>query len=463
MLYLYSIVRQGSGSPREYLPPIYTQKPRPFGPSVQIPNQPESDHHNFIGGYPPSGSITPEPPFPVVTSPVTGGVVDGNGKEFPIIPPLGPGYPPSGETPHPPFPPIQSTTLPPLIGYPAASTESFPGPGPQPGEQISTIPPEYPSVSVPQPVEINTVPPSPSPLPGETVIPESSPPSPSEEGFPPVSFPTIEAITPAIEYQAPHEITEEPGQPGYPGEPVLPAQSTIPPEEIPVQPLPTYLPVPLPTGLPTQPPFTQESEQPLPPFTQTPVNIEESTSPQGVTPPIPKEITPPPETPTAIVEVTQPPEAITPSVSPAVTTPQELPGLTEVSLQPTTPEASTPEELIPGSTLIPQISVEDLKHPPHVHAIDVECAKDMMTINIEFNREFNGIVYSKGFYTSAGCHYVRENSGQTRYSFTVSLNSCGTEFVNAFDTQGRSYLENVLVLQNEAGIQEVIIALICTR
>lgn len=79
----------------------------------------------------------------------------------------------------------------------------------------------------------------------------------------------------------------------------------------------------------------------------------------------------------------------------------------------------------------------------------------MMTINIEFNRPFNGIIYSKGYYNHPDCRYVKENSDQTKYTFTVSLNSCGTEFINAFDTQGQSYLENVLVLQNEAGIQEV--------
>lgn len=95
------------------------------------------------------------------------------------------------------------------------------------------------------------------------------------------------------------------------------------------------------------------------------------------------------------------------------------------------------------------------KHPPHIHEINVDCSKDMMTITIEFNRPFNGIIYSKGHFSTPECRYVEENSGQTTYTFTVSLNSCGTEFVNAFDTQGQSYLENVLVLQNEAGIQEV--------
>lgn len=34
-------------------------------------------------------------------------------------------------------------------------------------------------------------------------------------------------------------------------------------------------------------------------------------------------------------------------------------------------------------------------HPPHIHQINVQCAKDMMTIDIEFNRPFNGIIYSK--------------------------------------------------------------------
>lgn len=79
----------------------------------------------------------------------------------------------------------------------------------------------------------------------------------------------------------------------------------------------------------------------------------------------------------------------------------------------------------------------------------------MMTINLEFNRVYNGIIYSKGFYNNPECRYVNENSNQIKYTFTVSLNSCGTEFINAFDTQGQSYLENVLVLQNEAGYQEV--------
>ncbi|XP_046738398.1 uncharacterized protein LOC124406821 isoform X2 [Diprion similis] len=102
------------------------------------------------------------------------------------------------------------------------------------------------------------------------------------------------------------------------------------------------------------------------------------------------------------------------------------------------------------------ITEEDLKHPPHIHEIDVQCSKTMMTINIEFNRAFDGVIYSKGFYTDQNCRYVAQGSGQTKYSFTVSLDSCGTQFINDFEGEaGQAYLENVLVLQNEPGIQEV--------
>lgn len=46
------------------------------------------------------------------------------------------------------------------------------------------------------------------------------------------------------------------------------------------------------------------------------------------------------------------------------------------------------------------------------------------------------------------CRYVEQNSGQTKYSFTVNMDSCGTQFINDFEGEaGQAYLENVLVLQ----------------
>jgi len=44
--------------------------------------------------------------------------------------------------------------------------------------------------------------------------------------------------------------------------------------------------------------------------------------------------------------------------------------------------------------------------------------------------------------------YVTQNSSLIRYSFTVNLDSCGTQFINDFEgATGQAYLENVVVLQ----------------
>uniref|UniRef100_A0A2A4JUF2 ZP domain-containing protein n=1 Tax=Heliothis virescens TaxID=7102 RepID=A0A2A4JUF2_HELVI len=98
---------------------------------------------------------------------------------------------------------------------------------------------------------------------------------------------------------------------------------------------------------------------------------------------------------------------------------------------------------------------DDDRHPPHIHDITVDCGKEMMTINIEFNKPYNGLIYSQDHYKESECVYVRENSNQAKFSFTVSLNTCGTRFYSDFENEGQAYLENVLVLQNEIGIQEV--------
>ncbi|XP_050523254.1 uncharacterized protein LOC126895442 [Daktulosphaira vitifoliae] len=102
-----------------------------------------------------------------------------------------------------------------------------------------------------------------------------------------------------------------------------------------------------------------------------------------------------------------------------------------------------------------QTDLTNVVHPPHIHEMTVQCSKDMMTINVEFNRPYDGVIYSKGFYNNPECRYVTPNSGQTKYSFKVMLNSCGTHFVDEFSSGKQAYLENVLVVQNEPGIQEV--------
>ncbi|XP_022835049.1 uncharacterized protein LOC111362587 isoform X1 [Spodoptera litura] len=124
-----------------------------------------------------------------------------------------------------------------------------------------------------------------------------------------------------------------------------------------------------------------------------------------------------------------------------------------------TSSSSSGSSSISGSisqTTQTQVQVDDEdRHPPHIHEITVDCGKEMMTINIEFNKVYNGLIYSQDHYNEPECVYVRENSNQAKFSFTVSLNTCGTRFYSDFENEGQAYLENVLVLQNEVGIQEV--------
>uniref|UniRef100_A0A2H8TJT0 Cuticlin-1 n=1 Tax=Melanaphis sacchari TaxID=742174 RepID=A0A2H8TJT0_9HEMI len=159
----------------------------------------------------------------------------------------------------------------------------------------------------------------------------------------------------------------------------------------------------------------------------------------------PSEDTPPqPQAPIAGSEI-QP--SLSPDASPQTPGFVDVPTSFQVINPSLQPELENPQNL--------QFNTNDIIHPPHIHEMNVQCSKDMMTINVEFNKPYYGIIYSKGFYNSPECRYVNPNSGQTKYSFRVMLNSCGTRFVDEFSSGKQSYLENVLVVQNEPGIQEV--------
>ncbi|XP_044264999.1 EGF-like domain-containing protein 2 isoform X2 [Tribolium madens] len=265
--------------------------------------------------------------------------------------------------------------------------------------------------------------------------------------FPIYTNPTTGYPSPTNEITPPHTGPPQPPFTGYPTT-GFPSQRPTFPTGYPTQrpQPPTGYPTQRP-GFPTQPPTGYPSQRPAFP-TQRPTfpTTQPPTPAPTYGPPVTTPQTPAPSTATPITSAPS-----THFTSPAITT-EATPSPDENNIVPTTR---------PGPTEIPQTpqpgvpTDEDLKHPPHIHAIDVECAKDMMTITIEFNREFNGVIYSKGYYNTPECRYVNENSEMSKYRFTVSLNSCGTEFINAFDTQGQSYLENVLVIQNEQGIQEV--------
>jgi len=88
---------------------------------------------------------------------------------------------------------------------------------------------------------------------------------------------------------------------------------------------------------------------------------------------------------------------------------------------------------------------------PQITKLDVECTLDGMTVDIQFSTTFNGIIFSKGFWSSAGCRYVQANSGRSSYQFVVPMTTCGT--------QGRDVpqklFHNTLIVQMDEYIQEI--------
>ncbi|XP_026318293.1 myosin tail region-interacting protein MTI1-like isoform X2 [Hyposmocoma kahamanoa] len=314
-----------------------------------------------------------------------------------------------GGKPEKPRPFEPASYLPPATGYPPAGSRPTPSysEGPAP-----TNPPYQPSPSQP-PYQ-----PSPSQPPYQ--------PSPSQPPF--QSSPTQPPYQPSQPDQPyqPQTPTYQPF-PGYP-----PSQPTQPPYQ-PSQP-PTYQPS-QPSGTYPSPPTVQPTYRPSQP-SQPPTYQPDQPSYQ-------------PDEPSY-----QPSQ---PSYKPSQPTfPPYQPS------QPSTPDIDTlppyrPTGETESSNTVTQGTSgdDDDRHPPHIHAITVDCGKEMMTINIEFNKVYNGIIYSQDHYNEPECVYVRENSNQVKYSFTVSLNTCGTRFYSDFENEGQAYLENVLVLQNEPGIQEV--------
>ena len=62
---------------------------------------------------------------------------------------------------------------------------------------------------------------------------------------------------------------------------------------------------------------------------------------------------------------------------------------------------------------------------PKIKNLQVQCEKTHMRVNIEFDRPFYGMIFSKGHYSDPNCVHVRPGSGQLSATFDVYLNSCG--------------------------------------
>ncbi|XP_069355730.1 uncharacterized protein [Maniola hyperantus] len=272
---------------------------------------------------------------------------------------------------------------------------------------------------------------SPSYTPSSPFLPSQpsyQPPQTEEQPFQP-SQPPYGPSQPSYQPSQPTQPSYQPSQPSQPSyQPSQPSQPTYQPSQPSYQPSqpsqPSYQP-----SQPTQPSY--EPSQPSQPSYQP--------SQPGYQPSRPSQPN---------YETSQP---TSPSYRPSQ--PDSEPTSQQNRPKPETPGYGGSDNT-PSNTPV-SVTEDDDRHPPHIHDITVDCGKQMMTINIEFNKVYNGIIYSQDHFKDSDCVYVKENSNQIKYSFTVSLNKCGTRFFSDFENEGQAYLENVLVLQNEPGIQEV--------
>ncbi|XP_065344558.1 cuticlin-4 [Cloeon dipterum] len=108
---------------------------------------------------------------------------------------------------------------------------------------------------------------------------------------------------------------------------------------------------------------------------------------------------------------------------------------------------------------------------PQIKHLQVQCEKTHMRVNIEFDRPFYGMIFSKGFYSDPHCVHLKPGTGHLSATFEIFLNSCGmTSSANAGGggngvvphgaygappTPSGSYVENTIIIQYDPYVQEV--------
>ncbi|XP_013778928.1 uncharacterized protein LOC106463446 [Limulus polyphemus] len=92
---------------------------------------------------------------------------------------------------------------------------------------------------------------------------------------------------------------------------------------------------------------------------------------------------------------------------------------------------------------------------PQITSLDVQCEKTGMTVHVEFDRPYNGIIFSKGHYSTASCRYVNPRSGRNSYEFVIPMSGCGTVANDNIDGTGQFGFDNTIIFQNDELFQEI--------
>ncbi|KAK4337271.1 hypothetical protein RND71_043269 [Anisodus tanguticus] len=98
---------------------------------------------------------------------------------------------------------------------------------------------------------------------------------------------------------------------------------------------------------------------------------------------------------------------------------------------------------------------------PRIQHLDVKCEKNLMKVFIEFDKPFNGIVFSKGHFSYPNCVHLQPNTGRNQANFEIMINQCGTTGNTQNGVYGYgaasgsgTFFENTIVIQYDPQVQE---------
>ncbi|XP_030378899.1 uncharacterized protein LOC115627386 [Scaptodrosophila lebanonensis] len=143
----------------------------------------------------------------------------------------------------------------------------------------------------------------------------------------------------------------------------------------------------------------------------------------------------------------------------------------QVQVQVQSPSQQQSQQVLPPQVL-PDLSVggsssneiwaSPVQDMPKIISLDVKCEKSGMKVFVQFDKPFNGIVFSKGHYSNMNCVHLPSGLGRSSATFDIGLHECGTS--GNTENYGQSYghesgagtyFENIIVIQYDPQVQEV--------
>ncbi|GAU90527.1 hypothetical protein RvY_02933 [Ramazzottius varieornatus] len=90
------------------------------------------------------------------------------------------------------------------------------------------------------------------------------------------------------------------------------------------------------------------------------------------------------------------------------------------------PTLDQPRPMAPQAETPVPVRQDSIVPTKNHYKLAVSCGNDFMTVKMDFERPFYGIVYSKGFFNKPQCIYVRGDKSSASFNFTINYNTCGS-------------------------------------